>query len=140
MNWAEPGLLSPWHAVVNKQVLLSQHNQGWLPLLLAVPGHLEQKAESHQAPARDERNWEGEAGSSRQKAPRTSVFWFRPVPRWKDPLEEETAACSSILARRIPGTEEPGGPSPRNRKQLDMMHVCKIKVRVNRLLLQIPDP
>ena len=28
------------------------------------------------------------------------------------------ATCSSILARRIPGTEEPGGPSPWDCKQL----------------------
>ena len=28
---------------------------------------------------------------------------------WEDPLEEEMAACSSILAWRIPWTEEPGG-------------------------------
>ena len=28
---------------------------------------------------------------------------------WKDPLEQETAICSSILAWRIPWTEEPGG-------------------------------
>ena len=27
----------------------------------------------------------------------------------EDPLEEETATCSSILAWRIPWTEEPGG-------------------------------
>ena len=26
---------------------------------------------------------------------------------WEDPLEEETATCSSILAWRIPWTEEP---------------------------------
>ena len=29
---------------------------------------------------------------------------------WEDPLEEGTATHSSILARRIPCTEEPGGP------------------------------
>ena len=29
---------------------------------------------------------------------------------WKDPLEKEIATHSSILARRIPWTEEPGGP------------------------------
>ena len=29
---------------------------------------------------------------------------------WKDPLEKGTAAHSSILAWRIPRTEEPGGP------------------------------
>ena len=28
---------------------------------------------------------------------------------WEDPLEEEMATCSSILAWRIPWTEEPGG-------------------------------
>ena len=28
---------------------------------------------------------------------------------WEDPLEKEMAAHSSILARRIPWTEEPGG-------------------------------
>ena len=27
---------------------------------------------------------------------------------WEDPLEEDTATHSSILARRIPWTEEPG--------------------------------
>ena len=29
--------------------------------------------------------------------------------RWEDPLEEEMATNSSILAWRIPWTEEPGG-------------------------------
>ena len=28
---------------------------------------------------------------------------------WEDPLEKEVATHSSILARRIPWTEEPGG-------------------------------
>ena len=28
---------------------------------------------------------------------------------WEDPLEERMATYSSILAWRIPGTEEPGG-------------------------------
>ena len=28
---------------------------------------------------------------------------------WEDPLEEEMATYSSILPRRIPRTEEPGG-------------------------------
>ena len=28
---------------------------------------------------------------------------------WEDPLEKEMAACSSILAWKIPWTEEPGG-------------------------------
>ena len=29
---------------------------------------------------------------------------------WEDPLEKEMATHSSILAWRIPWTEEPGGP------------------------------
>ena len=33
-----------------------------------------------------------------------------PSQGWEDPLEEEMATCSSILAGRIPWTEEPGGP------------------------------
>ena len=28
---------------------------------------------------------------------------------WEDPLEKEMATHSSILARRVPWTEEPGG-------------------------------
>ena len=31
------------------------------------------------------------------------------LPGWGRPLEEETATCSSILAWKIPWTEEPGG-------------------------------
>ena len=30
-------------------------------------------------------------------------------PIWEDPLQEEMATHSGILARRIPRTEEPGG-------------------------------
>ena len=32
------------------------------------------------------------------------------IPGWEDPPEEEMATHSSILAWRIPWTEEPGGP------------------------------
>ena len=31
------------------------------------------------------------------------------IPGWEDPREEEMATHSSILAWRIPWTEEPGG-------------------------------
>ena len=31
------------------------------------------------------------------------------LPGWGRPLEEEMATCSSILAWKIPWTEEPGG-------------------------------
>ena len=38
---------------------------------------------------------------------------------WEDPLEEGMAAHSRILAWRISWTEEPGGYSPRGRKESD---------------------
>ena len=31
------------------------------------------------------------------------------IPGWEDPLEEEMATHPSILAWRVPWTEEPGG-------------------------------
>ena len=31
------------------------------------------------------------------------------IPGWEDPLEKEMATHSSVLAWRIPWTEEPGG-------------------------------
>ena len=31
------------------------------------------------------------------------------IPGWEEPLEEEMATHSSILARKIPWTEEPSG-------------------------------
>ena len=38
---------------------------------------------------------------------------------WEDPLEEEMAAHSSILAWGIPWTEEPGGLQSMGCKELD---------------------
>ena len=39
---------------------------------------------------------------------------------WADPLEKEVATHSSVLASRIPWTEEPGGlHSPQGHKELD---------------------
>ena len=39
---------------------------------------------------------------------------------WEDPLEKGMAVHSSILAWRIPWTEEPGGLQSRSHKELDM--------------------
>ena len=44
--------------------------------------------------------------------------WIRFLGR-EDPLEEEMATHSSILAWKIPWTEELVGCSPRGRKELD---------------------
>ena len=38
---------------------------------------------------------------------------------WEDPLEKEMATHSSILAWRIPWTEEPGGLQSMDHKELD---------------------
>ena len=43
---------------------------------------------------------------------------------WEDPLEKEMATHSSILAWRIPWTEEPGGlHSPWGHKELKQLSV-----------------
>ena len=39
---------------------------------------------------------------------------------WEDPLENETTTHSSILAWRIPWTEEPGGLQPMGSQESDM--------------------
>ena len=45
---------------------------------------------------------------------------------WEDPLEEGMTSHSSILAWRIPWTEEPGGlQSPGGCKELDMTEVAE---------------
>ena len=38
---------------------------------------------------------------------------------WEDPLEEGLATHSSVLAWRIPWTEEPGGPQSMGSQELD---------------------
>ena len=43
--------------------------------------------------------------------PAMQETWVRSLG-WEDPLEKEMATHSSILAWRIPGTEEPGGLQP----------------------------
>ena len=77
-------------------------------------------------------------------SPKTQETWVRPLGR-EDPLEEETATRSSILAWRISWTEEPGRlHSPwGSKKELDMteqlhkthhgpqvhaIHLVKVKV------------
>ena len=43
--------------------------------------------------------------------PALQETWVRSLG-WEDPLEKEVATHSSILAWRIPWTEEPGGLQP----------------------------
>ena len=51
----------------------------------------------------------------------------------KDPLEEEMATPSSILAWRIPWTEEPGGYSPWGHKESDTTERAHARVLVEPL-------
>ena len=50
----------------------------------------------------------GFPGSSDGKEPACNARDLGSIP-WEDPLEEGVATHSSILAWRIPWTEEPGG-------------------------------
>ena len=43
---------------------------------------------------------------------------------WEDPLEEEMVTHSSILAWRIPGTEEPGGLHPMGLQRVEHDWAC----------------
>ena len=43
----------------------------------------------------------------------------------EDPLEEDIAIHSSVLAQRIPGTEEAGGYSPQGHKESDTTEVTE---------------
>ena len=45
--------------------------------------------------------------------------WVRPLD-WEDPLEQEMANHSSILAWKIPWTKEPGGLQSMGSQELDM--------------------
>ena len=57
---------------------------------------------------------------------RTQETQAQPL-RWEDPLQEETATHSSILAWKIPWTEEPGELQSMGCKELDMTeHACII--------------
>ena len=57
-------------------------------------------------------------GSAVKNLPAMQEMWVQSLER-EDPLEEETATHSSILAWEIPWTEEPGGYSPWDRKESD---------------------
>ena len=64
--------------------------------------------------------------------PETQETWVQSLG-WEDPLEEEVATLSSILAWRIPWTEEPGGLRSVGHKESDrtewhkkMFHGCLI--------------
>ena len=50
--------------------------------------------------------------------PAVQETWVQPLG-WEDPLEEGMAPPSSILAWRIPWTEEPGGLQSMGRKESD---------------------
>ena len=49
-------------------------------------------------------------------------MWVRSLSQ-KDSLEEEMATCSSILAWRIPWTEELGGLQSMDAKESDMTEI-----------------
>ena len=53
--------------------------------------------------------------------------WVRSLG-WEDPLEEGMATHSSILARTIPWTEEPGGLQSWGHKEWDTAEATKHRV------------
>ena len=65
--------------------------------------------------------WPG--GASGKEPPVNAGGMQVPSLGWEDPLEKVMATHSSILAWRIPWTEEPGGYSPWGLKELDTTEV-----------------
>ena len=98
-SWATREAHKPWGAAKKTQktkkvrVLSSRKpNWNWLAILLDFPCSL--------------------VGKESACGPKTQVRSLG----WEDPLEKEMATHFSILAWRIPWTEEPGGLSPCDRK------------------------
>ena len=55
----------------------------------------------------------------------------------EDPLEKGVATYSSILAWRIPWTEEPGGLQSMGHKELDMIEWLKFDLKIQDQLIKI---
>ena len=74
--------------------------------------------------------WLGLPGGSAVKNPPATQepheTWVRSLG-WEDPLEVGMAVQFSILAWRIPRTEEPGSYSPQGHKESDMTEVTEDK-------------
>ena len=64
----------------------------------------------------------------------TQETWVRSLG-WEDPLDKEMSTHSSILAWRIPWTEEPVGYSPKGRKRVGYNLVIKQHFRLNKTVL-----
>ena len=70
------------------------------------------KQGSHKNKNNDNKNircFPGGSGIKNSPASAGDVEDMNSIPGWEDPLEEEMATHSSILAGRIPWIEEPGG-------------------------------
>ena len=74
----------------------------------------------------------------------TQGTWVRSLG-WEDTLDKETATHSSILAWRIPWTEEPGGLQSTGLKELDMtehtaQNFTEVCTNVNKIELELHFP
>ena len=73
-----------------------------------APEHHELNSSLHKLPWIIMSNWASLVAQMVKNLPTMQKTWVRSLG-WEDPLEEGMAAHSSILAWRIPWTEEPGG-------------------------------
>ena len=73
-----------------------------------------------------------------KRLPTMKESWVQSLGR-EDPLEKEMATHSSIVAGRIPWTEEPGGlHSPQGRKELDTTE--RLHFHFHRTSVIMPGP
>ena len=68
--------------------------------------------------------------------PATQEIWFQSLGR-EDPLEKGMATHSSILAWRIPWTEEPGGPQSMGSKRVRQDRATNTLIRIS---CSLPSP
>ena len=66
----------------------------------------------------------------------TQKTWFRSLGQ-DEPLEEETASHFSILAWKIPWTEEPGSHSPWGRKKSAMTELTHTHPHTHELIYNV---
>ena len=111
LSFLGTGYLKPpsnvWEIILPNRTKPILHYKGWKWQTLAFPAVLHEVL----APVQS---------STSPWPPLKNLIWKLVWPLgWEDPLKEEMATHSSVLAWRIPWTEEPGGYSPWGRKESD---------------------
>ena len=103
-------------------IFLTQRSNPGLPHCRRILYHLSRQGSPHPSPQKKKSTATAQLdflGGSDGKESACSAGDLGSSPGQEDPLEKGRVPHASILAWRIPQTEEPGGYSPRGRKESD---------------------